>query len=106
MLRNKLFLFSGAIALSLVGPLASARGHSHGSHHHTHSSSSSAYDDRLMESGSYINSDGRAVHRPAHTLSGNHPHGASAQCRDGTYSFSQHHRGTCSHHGGVSQWSP
>lgn len=32
------------------------------------------------------------------------PEGATAQCRDGTYSFSAHRRGTCSHHGGVSQW--
>ncbi|WP_229859485.1 DUF3761 domain-containing protein [Streptomyces poonensis] len=30
--------------------------------------------------------------------------GASALCVDGTYSYSQHHRGTCSHHGGVAQW--
>ena len=32
------------------------------------------------------------------------PAGATAQCRDGTYSFSQHRQGTCSHHGGVSRW--
>jgi hypothetical protein len=32
------------------------------------------------------------------------PSGATAVCRDGTYSFSQHHSGTCSHHGGVSKW--
>jgi Protein of unknown function (DUF3761) len=32
------------------------------------------------------------------------PPGATAQCRDGTYSFSQHHSGTCSHHGGVAKW--
>jgi hypothetical protein len=32
------------------------------------------------------------------------PPGATAQCRDGTYSFSQTHSGTCSHHGGVAQW--
>jgi hypothetical protein len=25
-------------------------------------------------------------------------------CADGTYSFSQHRRGTCSHHGGVARW--
>ncbi len=25
----------------------------------------------------------------------------TATCRDGTYSYSMHHRGTCSHHGGV-----
>ena len=28
----------------------------------------------------------------------------SAICRDGTYSYSQSRRGTCSHHGGVAQW--
>ena len=32
------------------------------------------------------------------------PEGASARCRDGTYSFSRHHSGTCSRHGGVAQW--
>lgn len=32
------------------------------------------------------------------------PAGASARCRDGTYSFSQNRRGTCSHHGGVAEW--
>jgi hypothetical protein len=32
------------------------------------------------------------------------PPGATALCRDGTYSFSQHHSGTCSHHGGVATW--
>ena len=33
-----------------------------------------------------------------------HPVGASAVCRDGTYSFSANRRGTCSHHGGVAEW--
>jgi hypothetical protein len=32
------------------------------------------------------------------------PAGATAQCADGTYSFSHTHSGTCSHHGGVAQW--
>jgi Protein of unknown function (DUF3761) len=32
------------------------------------------------------------------------PPGASAQCRDGTYSYSRHHSGTCSRHGGVAAW--
>jgi hypothetical protein len=32
------------------------------------------------------------------------PPGATAQCRDGTYSYSQHRSGTCSHHGGVARW--
>src|SRR2546423_15303083 len=32
------------------------------------------------------------------------PRGATALCRDGTYSFSKHHSGTCSYHGGVAKW--
>ena len=28
----------------------------------------------------------------------------TASCRDGTLSFSQHHQGTCSYHGGVAAW--
>lgn len=29
---------------------------------------------------------------------------ATAECMDGTLSYSQHHSGTCSSHGGVAQW--
>lgn len=32
------------------------------------------------------------------------PAGSTAKCKDGTYSKSQHHSGTCSHHGGVAGW--
>ncbi|MET9145625.1 DUF3761 domain-containing protein [Streptomyces sp. NPDC004042] len=32
------------------------------------------------------------------------PVGATAQCRDGSFSYSAHRRGTCSHHGGVAVW--
>jgi hypothetical protein len=35
---------------------------------------------------------------------GGPPPGATARCRDGTYSFSAHRSGTCSHHGGVARW--
>ena len=38
------------------------------------------------------------------TVNGSVPAGATAQCGDGTYSSSQHHSGTCSHHGGVARW--
>jgi hypothetical protein len=58
----------------------------------------------LIEQGSYTNRKGDSVHRPAHTVSGAVPAGATAQCRDASYSFSENHRGTCSHHGGVSRW--
>lgn len=37
-------------------------------------------------------------------LAGRTPSGPTAQCTDGTYSYSAHRRGTCSHHGGVSIW--
>ena len=32
------------------------------------------------------------------------PTGATAKCKDGTYSKSQHRAGTCSSHGGVADW--
>jgi uncharacterized protein YraI len=54
-------------------------------------------------SGGYVNSRGRWVPSPCSSPSGP-PAGASARCRDGTYSFSQSRRGTCSRHGGVSRW--
>ena len=53
-------------------------------------------------SGYYKNVDGRCVHRPVHATKP--PAGATAKCRDGTYSFSQHASGTCSGHGGVAVW--
>lgn len=52
----------------------------------------------------YVNSDGESVHSPAYSEDDTVPAGASAQCRDGTYSFSTHRRGTCSYHGGVDEW--
>ncbi|MGW5657494.1 DUF3761 domain-containing protein [Streptomyces humi] len=33
-----------------------------------------------------------------------HPRGATAKCKDNTYSYSAHARGTCSHHQGVKYW--
>ena len=59
---------------------------------------------QLAEHGHYTNRSGAVVHSPAHSVTGQAPDGASAKCRDGTFSFSQHHRGTCSHHGGVAAW--
>lgn len=50
----------------------------------------------------YRNVNGRRVRSPV--FSDTVPEGASAKCRDGSYSFSQHRRGTCSHHGGVAEW--
>lgn len=56
------------------------------------------------ESTHYVNSDGACVPRP--TAATTAPPGATAKCVDGEYSFSTHHQGTCSGHGGVAQWLP
>jgi Protein of unknown function (DUF3761)/Glucodextranase, domain B len=53
--------------------------------------------------GTYVNSAGNTVCRPEESPSGA-PAGATAECVDGTYSFSQSRSGTCSHHGGVARW--
>jgi len=50
-------------------------------------------------SNGYINTNGNCIPSPS-----NNPAGATAQCADGTYSYSQSRQGTCSHHGGVAQW--
>jgi uncharacterized protein YabE (DUF348 family) len=52
--------------------------------------------------GTYVNSVGDTVCSPYKSSSA--PSGATAQCSDGTYSFSQSRSGTCSHHGGVASW--
>jgi Protein of unknown function (DUF3761) len=52
----------------------------------------------------YINSSGNTVQSPTKTQDNSIPAGATARCRDSSYSFSQHRSGTCSHHGGVAQW--
>jgi hypothetical protein len=58
---------------------------------------------QLSNNRHYTNSGGQSVHSPAYSNSGP-PAGATAQCGDGKYSFSQSRRGTCSHHGGVARW--
>jgi len=50
----------------------------------------------------YINTKGEKVQSPTYYKSP--PAGATAECNDGTYSFSRSRRGTCSHHGGVKRW--
>jgi hypothetical protein len=50
----------------------------------------------------YVNSSGVVVHSPS---CGKSSEGhETAICRDGSHSYSMHHSGTCSHHGGVAQW--
>lgn len=52
--------------------------------------------------GTYVNSAGNTVCSPEQSVGA--PAGATAQCRDGSYSFSQSRSGTCSSHGGVAAW--
>jgi hypothetical protein len=92
--------FVGALALMLALGLASigeAKGHAP----RAHVPSSEA---PVSGGGSdyYINVIGHRVHRPVQA--NRPPSGWTARCGDGSYSFSENHRGTCSHHGGVSQW--
>lgn len=92
------------LVLMLAATLAFNNADASGSHHkHTYSSKSHASGD--SQSG-YINSKGNWVPSPEHTSNGKAPKGATARCADGSYSFSQSHRGTCSHHGGVAEWQP
>ena len=58
----------------------------------------------LSNHNTYTNRDGNTVHALACSLTGKAPEGATARCRDGTYSFSRHRSGTCSRHGGVADW--
>jgi Protein of unknown function (DUF3761) len=59
-------------------------------------------DDSCTDNGTYVNSKGETVKRPETCSSA--PKGATAQCRDKSYSFSHTRQGTCSHHGGVAKW--
>jgi Protein of unknown function (DUF3761) len=57
---------------------------------------------KCTDTGTYVNSHGQTVRRPENCSAA--PQGATAQCRDGSYSFSKSRRGTCSRHGGVAKW--
>lgn len=63
---------------------------------HEHESASTC------SNGTYVNSAGNTVCKPEE--SSTVPAGATAECEDGTYSFSESRSGTCSHHGGVRRW--
>jgi hypothetical protein len=50
----------------------------------------------------YNNSNGTKVHVPVQASVA--PKGATARCKDGSFSFSLHRKGTCSGHKGVQSW--
>ncbi|HIQ17211.1 MAG TPA: DUF3761 domain-containing protein [Novosphingobium capsulatum] len=83
-----------AVVLCVAAPgLAEARAHRHHAVHHNFGPSWGAH---------YTNVDGNSIHSPMRSRG--RPAGATAHCADGSWSFSQHARGTCSHHGGVAGW--
>lgn len=89
---RRVIMIGLAVALTFAGA-ADAKSHHYHDRAACHygSSRSSSY---------YTNVSGHRVHRPV--FSSRAPSGWSAQCSDGSYSFSEHHQGTCSHHGGIS----
>lgn len=89
--------------LERIGGLPAVRADAPGPDHGARTSAQ-PNEAELLSHKHYKASNGREVHSPARPTQGQVPTGASAQCRDGSYSFSQHRRGTCSHHGGVASW--
>ena len=63
-----------------------------------HASSALAYS---CNDNHYVNSSEHVVHSPS---CGDQHEKRNAERRDGSVSFSEHHRGTCSYHGGVAHW--
>jgi Protein of unknown function (DUF3761) len=93
------------LIVSIFSKSAVSRGQSNAQSHQSATASdanSKQTTANCANSGTYVNSKGETVKRPENCSSA--PEGATAQCRDGTYSFSRSHRGTCSHHGGVAKW--
>lgn len=99
---NRLFLALLTISLLTLPHLAEARRSSDQIQPYTQEAAPNEND--LEAHGHYTNKEGKTVHSPSKSKSGAVPAGASAQCRDGSYSFSHHRSGTCSHHGGVGRW--
>ncbi len=97
------------LAVVLALPVWAQKGSHHSTSHHKAASTTTtappatAHKQKKSHSSDYYtNVDGHKVHRPMQAKTT--PSGATAQCGDGSYSFSQHRQGTCSHHGGVQRW--
>jgi len=88
----KKFLAAAMMAALALAGAADAKTY----HRHSYSYSPGSSSDY------YTAASGHRVHRPVRAARA--PAGASARCADGSYSFSESRRGTCSHHGGVTRW--
>ena len=92
-----------ALALVLVvQPFAPVLAQNYRHHAYSYSYRSHALSASANGGGYYTAVSGHQVHRPIQASS--RPAGATARCRDSSWSFSESHRGTCSHHGGVASW--
>ena len=80
-------LAAALLVLALLPATALARGPGYGS----------------PDGGYYQATDGSMEHGPTHTRETADGR-VTADCRDGTFSYSHHHQGTCSGHGGVEKW--
>jgi len=101
----KASLTLAVVGMALSGSPATARRsshHHHAVHHRVSRPFARVFDGSVFGGDYYTNRDGYRVHRPVYR--DHRPSGASARCRDGSWSFSMNHRGTCSHHGGVASW--
>lgn len=85
-------LLFAAFALVAIAAPATSDARQHYRYSHRYGGSSEYYAAR----------SGHRVHRPMQAA--RTPAGASAKCRDGSWSFSESRRGTCSWHGGVARW--
>lgn len=103
-------LVAAAIVLAAVGSAspvyAKGGGGSSGSGGGSHSSGGGSHSGGgagRNGSGCYAAVSGDCVDRPARTGDGSRPPGATIQCADGSWSFSEHPSsgGTCHGHGGV-----
>ncbi len=103
-MRTSSWTLAALLALALIPAVAKPPAPAASAPSATAHSATVSEESQLIEHGHYTNSSGAVVHSPAHTITGQAPAGASAKCRDGTFSFSQHHRGTCARHGGVDAW--
>jgi hypothetical protein len=96
--------FTASLAHAQLAPDSAPSRHQLAAPAKTARSTAEPIEAELLSHRHYKAKDGHEVHSPAKSTHDQVPAGASAKCRDGTYSFSQHRRGTCSHHGGVSSW--
>ena len=97
-------LVATALVLAFLAPdFLHSQGQNHGSNAATADANKAhSTQPQCEDNGTYRNKDAQKVRRPENCSAP--PNGATARCRDGTYSFSRHRSGTCSRHGGVVQW--